>query len=80
MFSFTPRKRVLTEAAEMARAAGGRLTYYEDTNSIIDDLKSSPEGSKILAVHVLTPEFAHLTSHHADRVVGQLQYQQEVLL
>ena len=112
VFSFTPKKRVLTEASQMARAAraagyslmiltmqkdgkfgkvwvlrpvlrhftGGRLTYYEDTNSIIDDLKSSPEGANILAVHVLTPEFSHLTSHHADRVVSQLRYQQEVLL
>jgi hypothetical protein len=85
VFSFTPKKRVLAEASDMARAAraagyslmiltmqkdskfgkvwvlcaalryftGGRLTCYEDTNTIIDDLKSSPEGSKILAVHVL---------------------------
>jgi hypothetical protein len=112
VFSFTPKKRVLAEASEMARSAhaagyslmiltmqkdgkfgkvwvlcaalrhftGGPLTYYEDTNTIIDDLKSSPEGSKILAVHVLTPEFAHMTSQHADRVVSQLQYQREVLL
>lgn len=112
VFSFTPKKRVLAEASDMARAAraagyslmiltmqkdgkfgkvwvlcaalrhftGGRLTYYEDTNTVIDDLKSSPEGSKILAVHVLTPEFTHMTSHRADRVVSQLQYQREVLL
>jgi hypothetical protein len=112
VFSFTPKKRVLAEASEMARSAhgagyslmiltmqkdskfgkvwvlcaalrhftGGPLTYYEDTNTIIDDLKSSPEGPKILAVHVQTPEFAHMTSHHADRVVSQLQYQHEVLL
>jgi hypothetical protein len=78
VFSFTPKKRVLAEASEMARsarAAGyslmiltmqkegrfgkvwvlcaalrhftrGPLTYYEDTGTIIDDLKASPEGSK----------------------------------
>jgi hypothetical protein len=80
VFSFTPKKRVLAEASDMARSAsaagyslmiltlqkdgkfgkvwvlcsalrhftGGSLTYYEDTNTIIDDLKSSPEGPKIL--------------------------------
>jgi hypothetical protein len=112
VFSFTPKKRLLAEASDMARSAsaagysltiltlqkggkfgkvwvlctalrhftGGSLTYYEDTNTIIDDLKSTPEGSKILAVHVLAPEFAHMTSHHADRVVSQLEYQNEVLL
>ena len=59
---------------------GASLTYYEDTSSIVDDLKLSPEGAKILAVHVLTPEFSHMTSQHADRVVSQVQYRHEVLL
>lgn len=72
--------KVWVLCAALRHFTGGRLTYYEDTNTIIDDLKSSPEGSKILAVHVLTPEFTHMTSHHADRVVSQLQYRQEVLL
>jgi len=112
VFSFTPKKRVLAEASDMARSAraagyslmiltlqkdgkfgkvwvlctalrhftGGPLTYYEDTNTIIDDLKSSPEGPKIVAVHVLAPQFAHMTSQRADRVVSQLEYQNEVLL
>jgi len=112
VFSFTPKKRVLAEASDMARSAGaagyslmiltlqkdgkfgklwvlcsalrhftgGSLTYYEDTNTIVDDLKSSPEGPRILAVHVLAPQFAHMTSRRADRVVSQLEYQNEVLL
>ena len=112
VFSFTPKKRVLAEASDMARSAGaagyslmiltlqkdgkfgklwvlcsalrhftgGSLTYYEDTNTIVDDLKSSPVGPRILAVHVLAPQFAHMTSRRADRVVSQLEYQNEVLL
>jgi hypothetical protein len=112
VFSFTPKKRVLAEASDMARSAraagyslmiltlqkegkfgkvwvlrsalrhfsGARITYYEDTNTIIDDLKSSPEGPRVLAVHVLAPQFAHMTSRCADRVASQLEYQNEVLL
>src|SRR5215831_6911583 len=87
VFSFTPRKRVLAEASQMARVctrAGyslliltvqkhdkfgkvwvlraalrhlkvDSLTYYEDTNSIIDELKASPEGKRVVAVHVQVP-------------------------
>jgi hypothetical protein len=72
--------KVWVLCAALRHFSGGALTYYEDTNTIVDELKSAPEGSKITAVHVLTPEFAHMTSHFADRVVSQLQYQHEVLL
>ena len=55
------------------------LTYYEDTHTVVDELKAAPEGSRICAVHVKTPEFAHENSQFADRVVSQSEYQQEVL-
>jgi hypothetical protein len=79
VFSFTPKKRVLTEGSQMARVCAGAgysllvltvqkhdkfgkvwvlraalrhlatesLTYYEDTNLIIDELKASPEGERV---------------------------------
>jgi hypothetical protein len=111
VFSFTPKKRLLSEGNEMARvsaAAGysllvltvqkhdkfgkvwvlcaalrhlsGRpLTYYEDTSTVIDELKASPEAQRIVAVHVEAPGFEQLSSRFADRKVSQLEYQSEVL-
>jgi hypothetical protein len=55
------------------------LVYYEDTNTVIDELKCSPDGHRVHAVHVLAPGYAENTSKLADRVVSQRQYRQEVL-
>jgi hypothetical protein len=95
VFSFTPRKKLLAEGQEMARAAQragylflvltlqkhdkfGKvwvlagllrhltrvpLTYYEDTNTVIDELKTQPAAERIAAVHVQAPGFeGHLAS------------------
>lgn len=112
VFSFTPKKRVLAEASEMARVsahsgyslmiltlqkhdkfgkvwvllgalrhlANGPLTYFEDTNTIMDELKASPEAAKICGVHVLSPGFEEFTSQLADRAISQAEYRSEVLL
>ncbi len=66
--------------ATLRHLQGVSLTYYEDTSTVVDELKSSPEGSRLVAVHVLTPEFSHLSSHRADRALTQQQYKEEVLL
>ncbi len=58
---------------------GQRLTYYEDTNSIIDELKSSPEEGKVIAIHVQVPGYEENVAVLADRVISQAEYQQEVL-
>ena len=111
VFSFTPKKRVLAEGAQMARVCAGAgysllvltvqkhdkfgkvwvlraalrhlsiesLTYYEDTNLIIDELKESPEGSRVVAVHVQVPGYEAHNSRLADRVITQAAYQQSVL-
>lgn len=111
VFSFTPKKRLIEEAGEMARVARssgyalliltlqkdgkfgkvwvlcgmlrhleqGPLTYYEDTNTVVDELKASPEAGKVVAVHVQAPGFEDHVSEHADRTVSQQQYRQEVL-
>jgi hypothetical protein len=59
--------------------SGSTLLYYEDTNSIIDELKASPEGEKILAVHVQVAEYEGNFAQLADREVSQAEYQLEVL-
>ena len=111
VFSFTPRKRVLAEASQMARVctragyslliltvqkhdkfgkvwvllgvlrhlAFDGLTYYEDTNLIIDELKASPEGERVVAVHVQVPGYEAHTSRLADRVISQSAYQESAL-
>jgi hypothetical protein len=56
-----------------------RLVYYEDTNTVIDELKSSPDGHRVHAVHVLAPGYEEHASKLADRIVSQRQYRQEVL-
>ena len=55
------------------------LTYYEDTNSVIDELKASPEGARVVAVHVQVPGYETHTSQLADRVISQSAYQESVL-
>lgn len=111
VFSFTPKKLVISEGHEMARVArnsgyelliltmqkhdkfgkvwvlcsalrhaGDRVfTYYEDTNTVIDEIKTSPEANKVIAVHVESPGFEEFKSRYADRVISQREYRQEVL-
>jgi hypothetical protein len=55
------------------------LAYYEDTNTVVDELKSSPAGHRVHAIHVLSPGYEEHVSRLADRVVTQRQYQHEVL-
>ncbi len=111
VFSFTPKKRVLAEAIQMARVcsragyslliltvqkhdkfgkvwvlraalrhlATDGLTYYEDTNLIIDELKASPEGKRVVAFHVQVPGYEAHTSQLADRVISQSAYRESSL-
>ena len=58
---------------------GEVLTYYEDTNLIVDELKKSEESNKVLAVHVKVPGYDDCMARLADRVITQRQYLQEVL-
>lgn len=57
----------------------GDLTYYEDTDTVVDELKLSPEASRVTVVHVQAPGYQHCISRFADRVISQSQYQEEVL-
>ena len=111
IFSFTPRKRVMEEAHDMARAArsagyellvvtpqkhgkfgkawvlcaalrhtgDAAYTYYEDTNTVIDEIKALPEGARLAAIHVEAPGFEEFKSQLADRVISQKRYLEEVL-
>lgn len=56
-----------------------RLTYFEDTHTVVDEIKESAEGAKIIAVHVLAPGFEGFNARLADRIVTQEEYQREVL-
>ncbi len=58
---------------------GGKLTYYEDTGSIVDEIKESAESDKITVVHVQAPDYKECKAQLADRVITQQQYHQEVL-
>jgi hypothetical protein len=58
---------------------GGVLTYYEDTASIVDEIKGSAESDRITVVHVQTPGYEDCVAKLADRVITQQQYQLEVL-
>ena len=58
---------------------GQSLTYYEDTNTVVDEIKQSAESAKVTVVHVRSPGFEEYTSQLADRVISQEQYQEEVL-
>lgn len=55
------------------------LVFYEDTNTVVDELKESAEGGRVQVVHVQAPGYEDLVATRADRVVTQAQYQQEVL-
>jgi serine/threonine-protein kinase len=55
------------------------ITYFEDTNTLIDEIKVSDEGAKVIAVHVQAPGFEDQTSHLADRYLTQSEYHREVL-
>lgn len=55
------------------------ITYFEDTNTVIDEIKGSPEGRKVVAVHVQAPGFEDQISQRADRVLTQSEYLNEVL-
>ena len=55
------------------------LTYYEDTNLIIDELKAFPEGKRVVAVHVQVPGYEAYTAQLADRVISQSAYQESAL-
>ncbi len=55
------------------------FTYYEDTNTVIDEIKTSPEGSRIIAIHVEAAGFEDRKSRYADRVISRREYQKEVL-
>lgn len=64
----------------MLRHLNGReLTYYEDTNTVVDEIKESPDSRTLTAVHVQAPGFEEHISRFADRVISQDQYQKEVL-
>lgn len=58
---------------------GRTLTYYEDTDSVVDELKTSQEAERVIVIHVRTPGYEDRNSRFADRVVTQSQYQQEIL-
>jgi hypothetical protein len=111
VFSFTPRKRLVSEGQDMARvsrAAGydlliltvqkhdkfgkvwvlsgllrhlkrEKLVYYEDTSTVVDEIKSSPEAQRVVAIHVQAPGFEEHVAKHADRIVTQAEYRGEVL-
>ena len=55
------------------------LTYYEDTDSVVDELKQSPESDRVSVVHVKAPGYEECVARLADRVVTQAEYRREVL-
>jgi hypothetical protein len=58
---------------------GENLLYYEDTDSVIDELKSYPDSARVTAVHVQVPGYEDNIAQFADRVISQDEYMQEVL-
>jgi len=70
---------VLSALLKALKPGGRRLTYYEDTNSVIDELKESEWGEVVNAVHVQAPGFEEYVSERADRVISQDSYRDEVL-
>ena len=65
--------------AALRHLSNGALTYFEDTNTVVDALKRSPEAARVFAVHVRVPGFEDHASQLADRVVSQSEYRREVL-
>jgi hypothetical protein len=56
-----------------------KLVYYEDTSTVVDEIKSSPEAQRVVAIHVQAPGFEEHVAKHADRIVTQAEYRGEVL-
>lgn len=50
------------------------IDYYEDTNTVIDDLKASKQGHRVHAVHVQAAGFEEYVSNAADAVISQQGY------
>ena len=71
--------KVWALCAALRHLTGRTLTYYEDTDSVVDEIKTSKEGDRITAIHVQAPGYEDCRSQFADRVVTQSQYQKEVL-
>lgn len=65
--------------SSMLERLDGLPIYYEDTNTVVDELKTSSVGSKVIAVHVQSPGFENFVSKYADRVITQSEYLSEVL-
>jgi hypothetical protein len=55
------------------------LVYYEDTNTVVDEIKGSTSGGRVHVVHVQAPGFEENVSELADRVITQAEYRREVL-
>ena len=55
----------------LRHVAGSVLTYSEDTDSIVDELKKSAESNKVTAVHVQAPGYEDCIAYLADRVITQ---------
>lgn len=72
--------KVWVLSAALDKMQSGIPTYYEDTSTVIDELKVSNVGTKVIAVHVQSPGFEEFVSTHANRVITQETYQKEVLL
>ena len=72
--------KVWVLSAMLRHLRSPRLTYFEDTHTVIDDLKESVAGDRVVAVHVLAPGFEEHSSRLADRVVTQEQYRDEVVV
>jgi len=71
--------KVWTLVAALQHMTAGRVNYYEDTNTIVDEIKESSVGTRVQAIHVLAPGFESHVSKLADRVVPQSEYRREVL-
>jgi hypothetical protein len=71
--------KVWVLCAALRHLINRRLTYYEDTDSVIDELKASKEADKVTAIHVQSPGYEECRSQLADRVITQAEYRQEVL-
>ena len=71
--------KVWTLCGILRHLTGDALTYYEDTDSVVDELKGSAESGRVSVVHVQAPGYEERISRLADRVITQDQYQREVL-
>ena len=53
------------------------ITYYEDTSTIVDELRGKIQSHKLC--HIIAPGFEDYKSKRADQVLTQMEYQKEVL-